>query len=733
MDYVVLSCGLSLCVLALLLMGRWRGGVFSLFAAWRRDELEAQVAIRTAELRENDARSRAIADSAQDAILIMDPRGRISYWNRTAERVLGYSSAEALGRDLHELLTPERYMSAYRAGFSRFVRTGQGGAVGKTVELQARRKDGRETTVALSLSAIELSDGWHAVGILRDVTEQRRAEAALRESETRFRSLFENTPDAVLFTVPDGPILAANPAACRIFGRSERELCDSPRERLVDPSDGRYLAGLEKRRRTGRVNTELTLFRADGEPFACEVSSVAVPGVESRSFIVIRDISQRKHSEEELEQHKLCLERSVQELDAARRAAEMATRAKSEFLANMSHEIRTPMTAILGFADMLLNEPGLDRAPPHRVNALQTIQRNGQHLLALINDILDLSKIEAGKMETERVRCSPQEIVAEVASMMQSRAEGKSLSLKVETSGRVPETVLTDALRLRQVLVNLVGNAIKFTDAGEVRITTGLVSGSEGPRLQFDVADTGIGMSEEQTARLFQPFTQVDSSSTRRFGGTGLGLTISKRLVEALGGTIEVQSASGRGSTFRVTIDPGPLDDVSLVGGPDRTVPATVAVKAPAHDSLITGVRVLLAEDGEDNQRLFSFLLTRAGATVTAVENGQLAVEAALAACQSGQPFDVILMDMQMPVMDGYTATRQLRGQGYTRPILALTAHALSEDRAKCINAGCDDYVRKPIDRQQLLSAVSEWAARGGFGPGGGVAVPCQEVPGPAV
>ena len=272
--------------------------------------------------------------------------------------------------------------------------------------------------------------------------------------------------------------------------------------------------------------------------------------------------------------------------------------------------------------------------------------------------------------------------------------------------------MLTDPLRLRQVLINLVGNAIKFTDLGVVCLAVRLISDSNHPHLRFDVTDSGIGMNEEQVKRLFHPFTQVDNSSTRAFGGTGLGLCISKRLTEALGGDIEVRSEPGKGSAFRVTIDPGPLDGIPLVQSVQEASldrPPTTTTALP--DKIELQGRVLMAEDGPDNQRLISFLLRNAGADVVAVENGQLAVEQALVAWEQERPFEVILMDMQMPVVDGYDAVRRLRERGYTGPIIALTAHAMAGDRQKCLDAGCDDFATKPIDRQQLLATLAHWIA----------------------
>jgi len=338
---------------------------------------------------------------------------------------------------------------------------------------------------------------------------------------------------------------------------------------------------------------------------------------------------------------------------------------------------------------------------------LQAVRRNAEHLLGLIGDILDLSKIEAGKLQIEPTRCSPVQLVAEVVSLMRTQAAAKQLRLKTELADPLPETVLTDPLRLRQMLVNLVSNAIKFADQGEVRLAVRLIADNGPPRLRFDVTDTGIGMNEEQIEKLFQPFSQVDSSSTRKFGGTGLGLALSKHLAEVLGGSIEVRSTPGKGSTFSVTIDPGPLDGNRMIRGAREAVVQPRSTAAPADaDQPTLQDRILLAEDGLDSQRLISMLLRKAGFQVTAVENGQVAIEATLAAREAGKPFDVILMDMQMPVMDGYEATRQLRSMGYRGPIIALTAHAMSSDRQKCLEAGCDDYLPKPIERHDLLQIV---------------------------
>ena len=336
----------------------------------------------------------------------------------------------------------------------------------------------------------------------------------------------------------------------------------------------------------------------------------------------------------------------------------------------MSHEIRTPMTAILGFSEVLLGEPGIERAPPERVEAFRTIRRNGEYLLELINDILDLSKIEAGRFDLERIDWSIVQILSDVVSLMRVRADAKQLPISIEYLGEIPEMIHTDPLRVRQILINLVGNAIKFTEVGGVRLVVQLVNPPHSHTLlRVDVIDTGIGLTPEQLPRLFQPFSQADTSTTRKFGGTGLGLMISKRLAEMLGGDITVNSAPGSGSCFSVTFETGNLAGVKMIGA--RLVDeATVQSQpiGPATAQVNLACRILLAEDGPDNQRLISFILKKAGADVTVVGNGQLACEEMLAAVERGMPFDVILMDMQMPVMDGYDATRRLRPRDTDTP-----------------------------------------------------------------
>jgi signal transduction histidine kinase/CheY-like chemotaxis protein len=440
--------------------------------------------------------------------------------------------------------------------------------------------------------------------------------------------------------------------------------------------------------------------------------------------------------------------------------AKNATQAKSEFLANMSHEIRTPMTAIMGYADVLNelgNDPS-DRDQQHE--CVETIKRNGEHLLAIINDILDISKIEAGKMVIERIDTHPHLIVREVYNLMMVKSNAKHIDLSLRFNSQMPEHIQSDPIRLRQILVNLVGNAIKFTEHGEVKISTSYNRSTN--MVTYEIADTGIGMNDKQIEKLFNAFEQADGSTTRQYGGTGLGLRISKRLAEMLGGDIRVKSTPGVGSTFSVSVCAGSvrgvpmlnvhrsetissLPDASQPNGsptdPPKPVAAGSAAPGPgstvqqpeqpgkahakpdggsgtASEMPLSGLRILLAEDGPDNQRLISHYLRKSGAEVTVVENGMLAVEAlTIDGTVEGlltpePPFDMLLSDMQMPEMDGYTAVRLLRRKGFTLPIVALTANAMTGDDEKCLSAGCDRYATKPIKRKALIEVCAEVTAK---------------------
>ena len=388
----------------------------------------------------------------------------------------------------------------------------------------------------------------------------------------------------------------------------------------------------------------------------------------------------------------------------------------------MSHEIRTPMAAILGFADLLLHECEDTIAKPTSLEYVDTIRRNGEHLLDFINDILDISKIEAGKMAVEMVATNPEALIQEVISLMNVKAQGKGIRLSVHFDPSIPSVIQTDPVRLRQILVNLVGNAIKFTELGSVTLRVSCCV--SGQLLHVAIEDTGIGLSPEQITRLFRAFEQADTTTTRKYGGTGLGLFISNRLAEMLGGKITIESQLGKGSLFTVSVATGPIDPGMPVEKPLTRNANRITIQPSAgggdqQNALpLAGMRILLAEDGPDNQRLISHFLRKSGADVFIAENGRLAIEKMTfdgsleSPLMTPCPFDLLLSDMQMPEMDGYETARWLRDHGATIPIVALTAHAMSGDLERCKDAGCNAYATKPIDKTTLTAICREWAVK---------------------
>jgi len=422
-------------------------------------------------------------------------------------------------------------------------------------------------------------------------------------------------------------------------------------------------------------------------------------------YVYGRDVTTLKQNEQELLKYRDHLESLVkdrtQELQLAVEEADRANKAKSRFLANMSHEIRTPLTAIVGFAESLQDDQ-LDSDTQDKY--LNTIIHSGKHLTKIINDVLDLSKIEAEKIELEKLSVDPFIVAAEVESLIAGQAQRKGLAFKLDYIFPLPRHIETDPIRLRQILINLCGNAIKFTSEGKV--TLQMQFNSETQELSFNVIDTGIGINEQQLDKIFSPFTQADASTTRKYGGTGLGLTLSCKLAKLLGGNLKAESTENEGSCFSLNMQTGFIQPNSLTNKlPD--IISTQQTSKPAAAPALKG-NILLAEDTPELQVLATSFIQKTGADVTLVENGEQAVNAALR-----QKFDLILMDMQMPVLDGYSAVSKLRSHGYDNPIVAMTANTLKQDHDKAINAGCDHFVGKPIDRSKLYEVLSLYLKKG--------------------
>jgi PAS domain S-box-containing protein len=512
----------------------------------------------------------------------------------------------------------------------------------------------------------------------------------------RVRAALDTLTEGLLVIDRQQKIVLANEAIARLLGTSPERLMGTEVAHLewlaadgsaLKPEHHPWLNALTTG--TAQTNDNIRLRDGDSVERTFIVNCAPVLGGKGKSagvLISLDDITQ-------LEQNKI-------ELGKAKEKAEAANQAKSDFLANMSHDIRTPMNAILGFTELL--KRGYGRSDNDAKKYLETIHSSGKHLLEIINDILDLSKIEGGHLEVEKLSCSPHEIVHEVVTVLGVRAREKGIGLDYRVEGRVPETMVTDPTCMRRIVTNLVGNALKFTEQGGVTVVLSFDCDEHTPRIAVAVTDTGIGIPADKLGALFNPFVQADSSVTRRFGGTGLGLTISRRFARALGGDVVVASEIGKGSTFTMTVETGPLEGVRLLEQGELAAQDEHGGSGTDTRWKFPPARVLVVDDGPENRELLRLVLSEAGLVVHEAENGQLGVEAA-----RRESYDVVLMDMQMPVMDGYTATRTLRAEGVTIPIFALTANAMKGYEREIMDAGCTALLAKPVNIDLLMDTLA--------------------------
>ena len=686
--------------------------------AYNREQAHRQMSELADKLRQREEHFRLLIEGAPNAMLMVGPQGQIELVNAQAERLFGYRREELIGEKI-ELLLPETSLGGHKALRERPHTIPESPQMGIGPELFARRKDGSEVPVEIGLSPIQTDAGLMTLSSIIDLTERKRA-------EVRFRLAVEASPNAIVLVNAEGRIELVNSQTETLFGYARSELIGQHIEMLVPDSvraHHRELREAYVRAPTARtlgINRELFARHKSGREIPVELGLAPLhAGDDLLIQAAIIDISARRAVE-------LRLKEQAQELSSA-------SRYKSEFLANMSHELRTPLNSILILSEQLKGN-ALGNLTQRQVTHAEIIHRSGVDLLRLINDILDLSKVEAGRLTVTQEPVNLRELVTELDATFRAQAEAKQLDFSFRVSPLVPDDVETDRLRLHQILKNLLSNAIKFTDRGSVRLDIGYAGDAKPPSmiaeaaLTFAVRDTGIGIPPEKFDHIFEAFQQVDGSTSRRYGGTGLGLTICRQLATLLGGTITVDSSPDNGSVFTLYLPtvapkeeeaPQAGDDQAsatagtepLTGKPAKPLapavrdePATALSRPAPVYRAFEGYRVLLADDDVRNIYAMCAMLEQQGLAVVTARHGEDALQRL-----SDHPVDLVLMDMAMPVMDGYTATRLLKERDASIPVIALTAHAMKGDRERCLAAGADDYLSKPITEPQLRDMLARW------------------------
>ena len=636
---------------------------------------------------ESEQRLRLTIDTALDAVITADSQGRISDWNAQAETMFGRTRAEAVGQALDETIIPEEYRDAHRRGLAHFLQTGEGPILNQRIEIAALRRDGSEFPVEIAIVPTESQSGISFSAFIRDLSESKAAEAERNRLSAYNQLLLDSTSEGIYGIGMDGSCTFLNRASAEILGLEPDEALGRNMHRITHHSypDGSFyppencpIYAALKIGQNCRVAGDV-FWRKDGSAFPVEYSSSPIwsDGVLQGAVIAFADITQRKQAENELRD--------------AKEAAEASSRTKSQFLANMSHELRTPMNAILGYSEMLqeeAEEDGLDNFTPD----LQKIQNAGKHLLSLINDILDLSKIEAGKMELYLEEFDLYGMVSDVAATVETLVRKKSNTLEVLCSPEIGR-MRGDLTKIRQSLLNLLSNAAKFTENGQITLDVR----RDGQFCVFEVRDTGIGMTTEQMAGLFEAFSQADASTTRKYGGTGLGLAITRRFCRMMGGDTTVQSEPGVGSVFtmRLPVSVQPLSETAA----DQAHAAGPEASAEKHSSDV----VLVIDDDPAARDLMSRFLSREGFRPETAASG----EEGLRLAQTLRPV-AITLDVMMPGTDGWTVLQRLKASAETQniPVIMLT---MVDDRNIGFALGAADYMTKPIDRARLSTILERY------------------------
>ncbi len=659
----------------------------SVYVAYELERQRGLVVQRTLALRNSEAHFRTLIENVSDLVGIVDVDGIVQYASPSHERMLGYPAAGLVGTNAIALVHPDDVPALIQSWAPAIV--DQPGTA-QVVEWRARHRDG--SWRYLETIGRKLGEQPLAIVTSRDITERKRMEAALEFSNTMLSTEQQTSIDGILVVDEQRHVISMNQRFVDMWGvppdcvasDADAPVLEWVLAKVADAQTFLARVTYLYEHRDERSREEIELL--DGRAFDRYSAPMLGPDGRYHGRVwYFHDVTDRK--------------RAAEELCRAKDAAEAANRAKSEFLANMSHEIRTPMNGIIGMADLLADTP----LATEQREYLELMQSSADALMAVINDILDFSKIEAGRFDIDRIDFPLRDCLEQTVKIFRLRAQEKGLRLTVQVPPDVPDALVGDPARLRQIVLNLVGNAIKFTEHGDVNVAVqpkDIAPGSV--ELHFTVRDTGIGVPPEKQQGIFTAFQQVDSSTARKYGGTGLGLTISAKLVEMMHGRIWVESAVGAGSTFHFTacftVQPAAATH-------PRSAPAATCTATREAYSTSRSLHVLLAEDNVVNQKLSTRLLEKHGHTVEVAATGAAAVSAF-----DREAFDVVLMDVQMPEMDGFEATAAIRAREQMSdthiPIIAMTAHALKGDEERCLQAGMDGYVAKPIQPSRLFSLI---------------------------
>ncbi|WP_372880100.1 PAS domain S-box protein [Psychromonas sp.] len=635
----------------------------------------------TALAESNQAKNNAILNASLDALITIDEQGNVLDYNKVAEETFGWTSSEVIGNNLAQFIIPEEQRAAHHSGMKKYLQTKKGPVLNKRIELTAQHKVGHTFPIEINIAPIETQQGTMFTAFIRDISPRLQAETELRLAAQTFES-----SEAIFICETNGAIIRTNRAFSRITGYEHAEVAGkNPRILSSGQHSQEYYQAMWLSLIVhGKWSGEIYNRRKNGEiyPEYLNISSIKNGDGEISHYIAhFMDISEQKRNEENLRK--------------AQREAEKSNESKSRFLAAMSHEIRTPMNAVLGILGLLRDTKLSDR----QLELVQTGRDSGELLLTIINDILDFTKMDIDKLQLENSVFDLHLLLSSCNQLLANLAHKKSLSLTLTLAEDLPQFVKGDPERIRQILINLINNAIKFTKQGGVALSASVDSIAGGiVTLRCRVKDTGIGIRKAHQNSLFDEFTMVDQTHSRKYEGTGLGLAICKRLVSLMNGNISVSSQLGEGSTFAFTIE--------LQMAQEDDSPAVLAVEQTEHIPL-ANTRILLAEDNPANQMVIKSILEFAKLQVDVVGNGCEALEVL-----QDRPYDLVLMDISMPEMDGMTATREIRklsGAVRNIPIIALTAHHLNGDKERFIAAGMNDYLSKPIDRSATLSCIARW------------------------